>query len=198
METSFGDKLLKIRKKKNISQEQLAQKIGVTRQTVSNWELNITLPNIDDLKKISKALDISYDKLLNTTPKIDEQKNEKIKTSKLFIIVLRVMGIIFIINIVILGIVLIISKLHYNKVNVVGSYSLECNYNESSYRYNIEYNKKNKIVNTTIEGNIDENEQKIQWIKDLDKFIFSKEITNPSELKKYIYNEYEENNGHCK
>ena len=39
---NFGNILLKIRKEKNISQEQLAQKIGVTRQTVSNWELNIT------------------------------------------------------------------------------------------------------------------------------------------------------------
>lgn len=34
MKMSFGDTLLKIRKKKNISQEQLAQKVGVTRQTV--------------------------------------------------------------------------------------------------------------------------------------------------------------------
>ena len=34
---NFGDNLLKLRKSKNISQEQLAQKIGITRQTVSNW-----------------------------------------------------------------------------------------------------------------------------------------------------------------
>ena len=41
----FGDNLLKARKKKGLSQEELGEKIGVTRQTISNWELGETSPN---------------------------------------------------------------------------------------------------------------------------------------------------------
>ena len=194
---SFGDTLLKIRKKKNISQEQLAQKVGVTRQTVSNWELNITIPNIDDLKKISDALNISYDKLLNASSNKDEEKSENIKTSKLFIIILRAMGIIFLINILIAGIIFIIWKINYNKNMEAGSYSLICSYNESSYRYDVAYNKKNKIVNATVEGNVKEVDKNIKWIDDLDKFVFSKEIIDAFQLQEYIIDKYEENGGHC-
>lgn len=194
---SFGDTLLKIRKKKNISQEQLAQKVGVTRQTVSNWELNITIPNIDDLKKISDALNISYDKLLNANSNKNEEKSGNIKTSKLFIIILRVMGIIFLINILIAGIIFIIWKINYNKNMEAGSYLLICSYNESSYRYDVAYNKKNKIVNATVEGNVQEVDKNIKWIDDLDKFVFSKEITDAFQLQEYIIDKYEENGGHC-
>lgn len=197
MKMSFGDTLLKIRKKKNISQEQLAQKVGVTRQTVSNWELNITIPNIDDLKKISDALNISYDKLLNASSNKDEEKSENIKTSKLFIIILRAMGIIFLINILIAGIIFIIWKINYNKNMEAGSYSLICSYNESSYRYDVAYNKKNKIVNATVEGNVKEVDKNIKWIDDLDKFVFSKEIIDAFQLQEYIIDKYEENGGHC-
>lgn len=197
MKMSFGDTLLKIRKKKNISQEQLAQKVGVTRQTVSNWELNTTIPNIDDLKKISEALNISYDKLLNASSNKNEGKSENIKTSKLFIIVLKVMGIIFLINIFILGIIFIIWRINYEQKNEVGSYSLKCTFNESSYSYNIAYNKKQKIINATIEGSVKEVDKGIEWIDDLDKFVFSKEITDAFQLREYIMDKYEENGGKC-
>lgn len=194
---SFGDRLLKIRKKKNISQEQLAREIGVTRQTVSNWELNTTIPNIDDLKKISEALNISYDKLLNSNSSKNEEKNEKLKTSKLVMIILKVIGILFILNIFIIGIIFIIWKINYEQNLEYASYSLKCTYNESSYRYNIAYNKKNKIVNATIEGNVKEVDKNIKWIDDLDKFVFSKEITDAFELQEYIMNKYKENGGKC-
>lgn len=194
---NFGDKLLRIRKEKNITQEQLAQMIGVTRQTVSNWELNITIPNIDDLKKISEILNVSYAKLLNASSNKNDEKSENIKTHKLFIIVLKVMGIIFLVNVFILGIIFIVWKINYEQKNADGSYSLKCTFNESSYNYNVAYNKKEKIINATIEGNIEEVDKDIKWIRDLDKFVFSKEITDAFQLKEYIINEYEENGGKC-
>ena len=46
----LGNKILKLRKEKGYSQEDLAEKLGVTRQTISNWELGSTQPNLEQLK----------------------------------------------------------------------------------------------------------------------------------------------------
>ena len=52
----IGNKIMELRKKKGLSQEQLGEKIDVTRQTISNWELGVTQPNPDQLKLLSKEL----------------------------------------------------------------------------------------------------------------------------------------------
>ena len=62
---SLGKNILKLRKKSGLSQEQLGEKINVSRQTISNWELGETSPNIEQLKLISKELNVSIDELLN-------------------------------------------------------------------------------------------------------------------------------------
>lgn len=62
---NFGNKLVKLRKENKLSQEDLADKLGVSRQTISNWELNVTKPDIDYIKKISKLFCISIDEILN-------------------------------------------------------------------------------------------------------------------------------------
>ena len=74
---NFGNRLLKLRKQKSISQETLAEKIGITRQTVSNWEMNITTPNVIDLKKIADALQIDYTELLNDINSENDKDKEK-------------------------------------------------------------------------------------------------------------------------
>ena len=60
----LGENILKLRKSKGLSQEQLGEKVQVTRQTISNWELGETSPNPEQLKLLSKALNISIDELL--------------------------------------------------------------------------------------------------------------------------------------
>lgn len=61
----LGENIFKLRKKQGLSQEQLANLVNVTRQTISNWELNETSPNPEQLKSLSKILKISIDELLN-------------------------------------------------------------------------------------------------------------------------------------
>lgn len=61
----LGNKIMKLRKEKKLSQETLADTLGVTRQTISNWELNVTKPDISQIKKISKYFNISIDELLD-------------------------------------------------------------------------------------------------------------------------------------
>ena len=61
----LGEKILELRKKNGFSQEQLGEKINVTRQTISNWELGETSPNPEQLKLLSKVLNVSIDELLD-------------------------------------------------------------------------------------------------------------------------------------
>ena len=61
----IGNKILEFRKKENLSQEQLAEKMDVTRQTISKWELNETAPDIKQAKELSKIFKISLDELTN-------------------------------------------------------------------------------------------------------------------------------------
>ena len=49
----LGDNIFKLRKDCKLSQEQLAEKVDVTRQTISNWELGETSPNPEQLKLLS-------------------------------------------------------------------------------------------------------------------------------------------------
>lgn len=60
----LGNNIQTLRKKKGLSQEKLAEKINVTRQTISNWELGETEPNPEQLILLSKQFDISIDELV--------------------------------------------------------------------------------------------------------------------------------------
>ena len=64
METK--DMIYELRTKKGLSQEELAEKIFVTRQAVSRWETGETIPNIDALKLLSKLFDVSINTLLGS------------------------------------------------------------------------------------------------------------------------------------
>jgi transcriptional regulator with XRE-family HTH domain len=61
---SFGENLQTIRKKNGLSQERLAEMLGVSRQAVSKWELGEGYPEVDKLLILSKKLNISIDSLL--------------------------------------------------------------------------------------------------------------------------------------
>ena len=52
----LGTNLFKARKKSGLSQEEVAAKLGVSRQTISKWELDETLPDIRQAKKTGRAV----------------------------------------------------------------------------------------------------------------------------------------------
>lgn len=76
---TFGEKLSKIRKEYNYTQEQLADILGVSRQSISKWESDIAYPETDKLIKIGKLFKCSMDYLLNeeVTEKQGVQPTEK-------------------------------------------------------------------------------------------------------------------------
>lgn len=75
---NFGEKILDARKKANLSQEEIAEKLNITRQTVSKWESNETVPNINQVKLLAKIYKISLEELLNYN-KVDEEIESIIK-----------------------------------------------------------------------------------------------------------------------
>lgn len=77
----FEEKLIYLRKKSLLSQEGLADKLNVTRQTVSKWELGQTKPDMDKLVEMSKLFNVSVDVLTNDNLSIEESK-EKVKQIK--------------------------------------------------------------------------------------------------------------------
>lgn len=82
---TFGEKLYSLRTQAKISQIQLAEILGVSRQTVSKWETGSMLPEIDKLIKISDQFHVSTDYLLRET------KPEKV-SANLDRLVLRFLG----------------------------------------------------------------------------------------------------------
>ena len=62
---TFGEKMRNARKEAGLSQEQLAEKLSVSRSAVAKWENDIGLPDVSNLKAMAQLLNISIDELLN-------------------------------------------------------------------------------------------------------------------------------------
>ena len=93
----FGEKIQKIRKQNNLTQEELAEKLYVSRTAISKWESGKGYPSIDLLKQISKVFNISIDKMLSSEELIEfaenDKKNSKEKNYNLFFGLLDLMSI---------------------------------------------------------------------------------------------------------
>lgn len=75
----FGDKLIQLRKKHGLSQEDLAAKLNVSRQSVSKWESNNTYPETDKIVQICNIFECSMDDLINENIKDINQLERKSK-----------------------------------------------------------------------------------------------------------------------
>ena len=62
---TFAENLKMLRKQAGMSQEQLAEKLGVSRQAVTKWETGAGIPDIENIMAISMLFDISIDDLLS-------------------------------------------------------------------------------------------------------------------------------------
>lgn len=80
----LGKNINALRKEKGFSQEKLAEKVNVTRQTISNWELGETSPNPEQLILLSTALDKSIDELVGNdmTHRLKEKCGDNTKSIK--------------------------------------------------------------------------------------------------------------------
>ena len=82
MTIEIADRLVKLRKKYGYSQEELADKLGLSRQAVSKWERAEASPDTDNLICLAKLYGVSLDELLATDEDIDTIVDEQVKNDK--------------------------------------------------------------------------------------------------------------------
>ena len=106
----LGKQIYELRKKANLSQEQLAEKVGVSRQTISKWELGETAPDIKQAQILSQIFNISLDELTGNDTKevIYEKVSNTEKLAGLIIKIIKIWGIIILacLIIAVVGIIL--------------------------------------------------------------------------------------------
>ncbi len=74
---NIGEKLFELRKQKNLSQEEVAEKLNVTRQTVSKWETNQSTPDFDKIIPLCELFGIGAEELLNAKKPEEKPKEEQ-------------------------------------------------------------------------------------------------------------------------
>lgn len=116
----FNEKLVNLRKKHNLSQEQVAEKLKVARQTISKWELGETTPEMDKLIMISELYNITLDELMkeeNEGKVINDPNNTNSqKLAGMTIKILKGIGIFFLIVSILYVMLMIIAFVAFNKV----------------------------------------------------------------------------------
>lgn len=79
---SLGNSLFNARKKSGLSQEDVAEKLGVSRQTISKWETDETLPDIRQSKKLAVLYHLTLDELIGFDADVKEIEDMIEKTSE--------------------------------------------------------------------------------------------------------------------
>lgn len=72
----MGERLLKLRNQSSLTQEELAERLDVSRQSISKWELNKTLPDVDKLIQLSEMYQVSIDYLIKGK-EVEKQEEKK-------------------------------------------------------------------------------------------------------------------------
>lgn len=146
---NIGDKLVELRKKHGLSQEDLAEKLDVTRQTISKWELNETSPNINQAKEISRLFNVSLDEFCgNNISDILIKKMDKNGKSLKLIMSFNIVMLILLLLIFITIFFTIAMSLDYFSVSPTGQgIEFPCFNSDNSIRYDY-------AINMDMDGNI--------------------------------------------
>ncbi len=181
----LGENILKLRKQQGLSQEQLGEKVDVTRQTISNWELGETAPNPEQLKLLSKALHVSIDELLDNEIKsiLEEKVSNTEKLAGIIIKILKFIGLGFVIFLVIDIIALIFFSTTGKLTDVESSVTTICSINDRKYQIEFGTNNYFKCDNCS-----DKMKKELIEVTDFDNI--DKSLSN-------IANYFKNNNGTC-
>ena len=97
----LNEKIIELRKKNGLSQEEFGEKINVSRQAISKWESEQTKPDIDKIKEIAKQFNVSFDYLLNDEIDTEETKNDTKNNKRKHKTILKIILLIIVIYILI-------------------------------------------------------------------------------------------------
>lgn len=171
---NLGKKIAELRKKNNLSQEELAEKVGVARQTISKWEIGDTTPDINQVKIISKIFNMSIDELVDNdiNSVIVEKISNTEKLAGITIKILKVFGIMLIvfITLIFLFVIIFMVDMPRNDYDIVGRTKVSCNLDNEKYVYEAEYNKNYQVINSGGDAYI-MNHTDIESYEDVNKIV---------------------------
>lgn len=171
---NLGKKIAELRKKNNLSQEELAEKVDVARQTISKWEIGDTTPDINQVKIISKIFNISIDELVDNDINnvIVEKVSNTEKLAGITIKILKVFGIMLIvfITLILLFVIIFMVDMPRNDYDIVGRTKISCNLDNEEYVYEAEYNKNYQVINSGGDAYI-MNHTDIESYEDVNKIV---------------------------
>ena len=187
---NLGNKIVTERKKLGLSQEELADKVGVTRQTISKWELEETTPDINQAKILSQIFSISLDELTdnNVNDIITTKISNTEKLAGITIKILKIIGIgllVFLVLMIILIIIFTISNQTIKDYKTTGKVSITCQLENEEYLYEAEYNKNFQVITSGGDAFI-ANHVDIEKYADVNQIIA------------HIEDYFKEHNGSCK
>lgn len=141
---NLGDKILELRKNNNLSQEQLAEKMNVARQTISKWELGETAPDIKQANELSKIFNVTLDELVGNDKKdiLVEKVSNTEKLAGIIIKILKFGGIAFVILLIIEVIAFIAFSSFVIKDSDEGdelTTKISCTLHDENYLYEVNY-----------------------------------------------------------
>ena len=138
----IGKKIMNLRKKNGLSQEELAEKVGVARQTISKWELGETSPDLKQAKELSKILNVSLDELTDNDIK-DILVEKTSNTEKLAGLILKLIKFI-VVFVIVIPILLVVLRIIFKNIYEYNSgrlmnVSIECSLHYETYGYEFNY-----------------------------------------------------------
>lgn len=186
----LGEKIISERKKCKLSQEDLAEKLGITRQTISNWELNETSPDLKQASKLCDIFNISLDELTGKENAILTKLDKTENNSKLIIKLVKTVGItlgtlIFILLCIVS--IYIYSTNYYTAEPTATGEGRFCYYNGKISNYT--------VMKNNSDGSLSYDVGDINIMNDLDLYNVKK--GEPKEILEKIVKYIKDNGGTC-
>lgn len=186
----LGEKIISERKKCKLSQEDLAEKLGITRQTISNWELNETSPDLKQASKLCDIFNISLDELTGKENAILTKLDKTENNSKLIIKLVKTVGItlgtlIFILLCIVS--IYIYSTNYYTAEPTATGEGRFCYYNGKISDYT--------VMKNNSDGSLSYDVGDINIINDLD--LYNIKTGEPKEILEKIVKYIKDNGGTC-
>ena len=188
----IGKKIQDLRKKERLSQEQLASKIGVTRQTISNWELEESAPDLKQAIQLTKIFNISLDDFVDNDLKdvLVEKISNTERLAGLIITILKVTGIVSFLLLVIIASIIFFAN--YFKTEPTGQgIEMKCSIGDKDNYYTVYSDMNNNIQSVYSDGELDK-ELSRELVIDIENF------NTPEEILTYIENFIKSKGGTCK
>lgn len=177
---NIGYKISELRKKNNMTQEELAEKLNVARQTISKWECNETSPSLEDASQLAKIFNVSLDELVGNKNVLEEKMSNVERLAGIIIKILKVIGVLIIAYFIFLVIGIFIFTAFKEKTSEEVTGSVTCTLNNETETYQV-----------TMKDNKLEVSENVRKIIDINSY------NNGNDVLNSIIEYYENNNGSC-